>query len=390
MSVGRHSRGYDSYSDEEDFDGYEKPLSRRDRDRMYRSENDLGKRVREISTQTLRETATQTGQNESVVVQSKMVVKKKRRPRSVSTSGTQTVKKESKAKSRSTDRLNEKDPEKSGKAKTKRSKSSNALDSMESESEKPEKPKPKPKPRRSTSADTHLQDQPDNSAVEKENIQDTNKNPYYPQSEGFVPQQYPQGYIMPPVLPGYQGQPGIPMQHYPNYPINSVPQGYPGYPGAQPGVQPVPGANMSALPKQTAPKQRNKSNWEMLCEMTDGQRVRDDVTETGSVASSVFTNNPSGVPNYGNPPGNPYYGNQQFYNYPPPPPGAGYPAPPQQSHVTHKSVPDYENTEFGGLRVETNGPGKQSSWDMLKTLTQQDSTRTQPTAVVKNRNESVV
>lgn len=385
MSINRRTRGYDSYSDEDDFDGYEKPLSRRDRDRMYKSDNDLGKRVRETSTQTLRETATQTGQNESVVVKSPLVVKKRRRPRSVSTAGTQTVKKESKAKTRSTDRLNESmsEPEKKKRTKTKRSKSANALNALDStdsdKSEKP-KPRPKPKPRKSTSADTHLEDQPEKSANQENEI-NAIKNPYYPGSEGFAPQPYPpQGYqIMPPVIPGYQGQPGMPTQQYPNHPPSHAPPSYPGYHNTRPVV---PQMVNNIDPRHQVPKQRNKSNWEMLCEMTDGQRPRDDVTETGSVASSVFTNNAVGYPDYGNPPGNPHYNNQQFYNYPPQP---TYPVPP------HLSIPDYENTEFRANGAAKTGLGKQSSWDTLKVLTDPAAPRTQGTVEVKNsRSESIV
>lgn len=371
------SRGYRSYSDEEDFDGYEKPLSRRDRDRMYKSDNDLGKRVREISTQTLRETATQTGAGQAVIVQSPKVVKKRRKPRSVSTSGTQTIKKESKSKSRSTERLNEKDSDKPRRTKTKRSKSTNAIDAMDSESsdksEKP-KPKPKPKPRKSTSADTHLEDQTDNPGSQ-ENTEEPTKNPYYPGSEGYPVQGYPpQGYpMMPPVPPGYQGQPGIPMQQYPSYPMNGVTQGYPGFQAAQPAA---PQMVNTSTPKQNIPRQRNKSNWEMLCEVT-GQKPRDDITETGSVASSVFTNNP--MSDYGNPTGNPYYSNQGFYSYQSPP--QGYP-------VQHNSVPDYENTDFQGGASQP-APKKQSSWDTLKGLTEQDASTAYP-GRRQDRNESVV
>ena len=384
MSINRRSRGYESYSDEEeDFDGYEKPLSRTDRSRMYRSENDLGKRVREISTQTLRETATQTGQDESVTIQSKVVVKKKRRPRSMSTSGTQTVKKESKTKSRSTDKLNDsdKDTEKKKRTKTKRSKSANALDALDTDSDKSEKPKPrpKPKPRKSTSADTHLEDQPDKSA-KPEMVVDPNAQLYYPGSEGFAPQPYPsQGYPMMP--PGYQGQQGIPLQQYPGYPMSNVPPGYPGYPQGQP--MPPPMVNNSA-PRQPMPKQRNRSNWEMLCEMTDGNRQRDDITETGSVASSVFTNNP-GYHDYVNPSGNAHFPNQKFNNYPPPP---SYPM------ATQHAAPDYENTEYPPRQSQPlSAVGKQSSWDTLKGLTEQSAPppRTQSNGQIKNsRSESVV
>ena len=184
MSIGRHTRGYDDefYSDESDFDGYEKPLSRRDRDRMYRSENDLGRRVKEIATQTLRETATQTGIEEPVTFESKRLVKKKHRSKSLSSSGTQTAKKEKKKKTKSTEKLDEVGKEK-GKTGTKRSKS--VPDMLQTEEIEKPKPKPKPRPRKSASSASHL-DEAVNSGS-KENLADP-KNPYYPQSEGFVPQ----------------------------------------------------------------------------------------------------------------------------------------------------------------------------------------------------------
>ncbi|WAR26412.1 hypothetical protein MAR_012116 [Mya arenaria] len=381
ISVGRYS------DSDEDFDGYEKPLSRKDRERLYRSENDLGRRPKEAGTQTLRETATQTGEGVAVVVQNKMLVKKKKPSKSVSSSGTQTVKK---SKSKSIDNLAEEKgyhSDKEKKRKNKRSKSMNSLENAVDEtdsSEKKEKPKvrPKPRPRKSTSADTMLEEK---KIASQENLAaDPNANPYYPGSEGFVPQQpyYPsQGYQgMPPpagypgqagnfpgqagnypIQPGnFPGQQGVPMQgQYPQYP-GQANSGYPNFQPNQPQQQAHNGL-LSNVPAAQVPKQRNKSNWEMLCEITDSHRERDDITETGSVASSVFTNNPASLPNYGNPP---TY--QQFHNYPPPP-----------KHMLHSnSVPDYENAAYRALNYENADVRAQngiihtsSSWDALKAAT---------------------
>lgn len=396
MSVGRHSRGYDEefYSDDEDLDGYEKPLTRRDRDRMYRSENDLGRRVREIATQTLRETATQTGADESVTFENKRLVKKKRRSKSVSSSGTQTAaKREKKAKTKSTERLddigNVKD--KTSKAATKRSKS--VPDFIGSEELEKPKIKPKPKPRKSTSADTHLDD--NTKSASTENLADPNRNPYYPQSEGFVPPPYPpqQGYPMM-VQPGYPGQHGMPAG-YP-YPMQGAPQGYPGCP-VPPQQQPPTQMTQPQPPQnQAAPRQPRKSNWEMLCEMTDGDYKRDNMAETGSIASSVFTNNPASVQEYGAAYQPPNYSNHQLY--PPVQTGTNQfrPSRPQQhSAGDHEnamrgvSPQDYENVNYGEVKsvpnvLQDDAVRKQSSWEQLQGRTEQRK------PVNNARNESVV
>lgn len=401
MSVGRHSRGYDEefYSDDEDFDGYEKPLTRRDRDRMYRSENDLGRRVREIATQTLRETATQTGADESVTFENKRLVKKKRRSKSVSSSSTQTAaKREKKTKTKSTERLDEigKVRDKMAKTGTKRSKS--VPDFIGSEELERPKIKPKPKPRKSTSADIHLDDNA--KSASKENLADTNRNPYYPQSEGFVPQTYPpqQGYpIM--VPPGYPGQHGMPAG-YP-YPMQGAPQGYPGCP-VPPQQQPPTQMTQPQPPQnQAAPRQPRKSNWEMLCEMTDADYAKDNMAETGSVASSVFTNNPTNVQGYGTSYQPPNYSNHQLY----PPVHAGTNQI-QPSHLQQHSArdyenatrgispQDYENVNYGEVKSVPNvrqddGVRKQSSWDQIQGMTEHPKPANNNTH--KNaRNESVV
>ncbi|XP_060589999.1 serine/arginine repetitive matrix protein 1-like isoform X2 [Ruditapes philippinarum] len=398
ISIGRHTRGYDDefYSDESDFDGYEKPLSRRDRDRMYRSENDLGRRVKEIATQTLRETATQTGIEDSVIFESKRLVKKKRRSKSLSSSATQTAKKEKKKKTKSTEKLDEVGKEK-GKTGTKRSKS--VPDMLHTEELEKPKPKPKPRPRKSTSAATNLDETVTSGSTE--NLADP-KNPYYPQSEGFAPHPYPPqpGYPMM-AQPGYPMQPGVPAGY--QYPMQGVPQGYQGYPA--PSQQQLPPQQMMPPrppPNQAAPRQPRKSNWEKLCEMTDGEYKRDDETETGSIASSVFTNNPASMQGNGPSFQPPAYNMHQFYR-PIQPVINQMQAPPPQTNsvdsyenaVNGGQPQDYENANFRPVNIpagrQDNAMRKQSSWDQLKTMTEPAKPApTQAQQVKNNRTESVV
>lgn len=324
MSVQRHSRGYDSYSDyEEDTDGYEKPLSRQDRNRLYRSENDLGRRNgKEIATQTLRETATQTGTDQAVVMQPKQLVKKKRRAKSVSTAETQTMSKK-KGKGRSKSVATELDsdeksvksemvgnvnkPRKSTLKKTKRSKSVDQL----ADAARTERPKPKPRPRKSTTADAHLEVKSKSAS----NLADMGMQPYYPQSDGFIYEEYmgerPTG--APPAYPGgaVQGQGQYPTGQYPGYQNPpGMQQGYPPYMHPNHPLQEPPPVNYAPQPSMP-PRARTKSNWELLLELTDGSKNPRDGFETGSVASSVFTNNPV-VGNQNN-----YYPGPQYYQQPP-------------------------------------------------------------------------
>jgi len=383
--------------------------------RMYRSENDLGKRSKEIATQTLRETATQTGDGVAVVVEAKRLVKRKKRSKSVSSAGTQTGKKEKgvTAKSKSIEQLavakdsdSDKEKVKKEKRRTKRSKSMNSLENAADDtdaSSKP-KPKPKPKPRKSTSADNMLEEK--TSTTQENQAPEANSNPYYPGSEGFMPQQpyYPsQGYqgVQQTGVPSQPGNYPAQMSNYPGQPGNYPPQssyyaGQGNYPVAGPSGQFLapglqghpPPAMVHNAPVQGVPKKRNKSNWDTLCELTDGQVSQDRDMETNSVASSVFTNNPASLPKYGNPSGNPYYGNQQFYNYPPPPP-----VHPHHGMLHSNSSPDYENAGARALDYENayTGPHSgnlktSSSWDALKAATNQNRGPSDP----RNRTESVV
>ena len=392
MEVMRHSSGYHYYSDEDDYDGYERPLSRRDRDRIYKSETDIGRHLKETSTQTLRETATQTGPNETVDVKSKIILKKKKRSRSTSSSGTQTKKhKNGKSKARGSDSDAElktkiKNTESDTEVKTKGKKSdtdtkkSKGLRHVSSDSEikrkrtkrsksvdeieiKEEKPKPKPKPRKSTSADTHLDDNVHRSASVG-NLVGQNQNYSVPQSEGFVPQT---------MYPGqYYPQPGYPMP---------PPPGYPGYP---PQGQRMPFPPAPAV-QPVASNGRKKSNWEMLCELTENGGPHDDVTETGSVASSVFTNNPNSIPDYGI-----QHANQGFY----PPSGFqqyGYQQPQQPNY---RPVPVPAGYQGGAPGMQPGVPqnktlNKQSSWDALKEVTNPPNQQAAKQNVMTG-NESIV
>ena len=367
MSIMRHSRGYDDYySDEDDYDGYEKPLSRRDRERIYKSETDIGKNLKAVSTQTLRETATQTGPNETVDVKTKVVMKKKHRSKSVSSSGTQTKKNRNgrtKSSSESSDtevnRTQRRKPPKGLKTvhsdselktKTKRSKSVDEI------ANSGVKPKPKPKPRKSTGTD--LDD-----VTKSASMENLGPNPMMsvPQSEGFAPQAMYPGQYYP-----QMGYPMVPPPSYPGHP-GCAPQGQPmqnPYPQPQTfgGMQPA-----APVPSKPTINGRKKSNWEMLCELTDSGYARDDVTETGSVASSVFTNNPQSLPGYGMPPG-----------------GLGY-YPPPVGYQPQMVIPVGQQQMAPAMPKEKT-LNKQSSWDALKQVT----VSSQKEQSGMRRNESIV
>ena len=369
MSIMTHTRGYDDYSDD-DYDGYVKPLSRRDKERIYKSETDIGKNLKAVSTQTLRETATQTGPNETVEVKTKIVMKKKRRSRSVSSLGTQTKKHRNgrtKSSSESSDtevkRTVRKKPSKGLKTvhsdselktKTKRSKSVDEIDHAGVKS------KPKPKPRKSTG--TELDDVKKSASME--NLVGPNPQMSVPPQGMYPGQYYPQmGYPMVPP-PSYPGHPGFAQQARP------MPNQYPP-PQQFSGVQ----------PQQPAVNGRKKSNWEMLCDLTDSGYARDDVTETGSVASSVFTNNPHSLPGYGMPPAGQGY-------YPPP---VGYQQQQQygyQPQMTAPVGPPQGAASMTSGMPQQNTLTKQSSWDALKQVTVSSPQQQQEQGM--RRNESMV
>lgn len=284
----RSERDSDDYDD--DFGGYEKPISRNDHLRMSKSDHDLGRAMKEISTQTLRETATQTGHEQPVTVHTKRVVKKRPRSRSLSAMGTQTQKRE-RTKSRT---------------KSKENVAATSDDETEVKEVKP--PKPKPKPRKSL---TENAAQSDNEGLKKkkrqrsksdanlrlakstEDLKNSSKpvpGPQVPQPSQTVPsnmQSYaPNGVL--PVPPPYttllHGAQQI--QYTPNQqPIMVQAQPFPQ--AAQPTARPLMQPNRPPVPA----KPRNKSNWDMLMEITDKQKAGVP-TDTESIVSSVFTNNP--------------------------------------------------------------------------------------------------
>lgn len=341
----RSRRSYNDYDD--DFGGYEKPISRNDRLRMSRSDHDLGRAMKEISTQTLRETATQTGHEECVVVHTKRIVKRRPRSRSLSAMGTQTQKKE---------------------RTRRRSKSKEDLattDDEQTEKKKPEikpkpKSKPKPKPRKSlTSVDNAVQS--DNEILKRKRskkrsksdahkaksmediTQNSVKEPAVPEPQ--IPHQVHHSHTVPSNLRNY-GPPGdIPVPPpYTTLPHGAQPaqyvtsqgqsvfiqgQGQPIVVQGQPlTVQghPVMNGQQSVRHQQPhnpqnpvisgnrsmahAPRQQKKSNWDTLLELTEKQKAGIP-TDTESIISSVFTSNPP--PTYM--PGQPgYYPYQQGYN----------------------------------------------------------------------------
>ena len=153
---------------------------------------------------------------------------------------------------------------------------------------------------------------------------------------------------------------------------------------------------------QPAPRQPRKSNWEKLCEMTDGEYKRDDVTETGSIASSVFTNNPVGMQGNGPSFQPPAYNMHQFYR-PIQPVINQMQAPPPQTNsvdsyenaIVGGHPQDYENSNFKTTNIpaarQDNAVRKQSSWDQLKNMTEPTKPApTQAQQMKNNRTESVV
>lgn len=334
-------RSYNDY----DFGGYEKPISRNDRLRMSRSDHDLGRAMKEISTQTLRETATQTGLEESVVVHTKRIVKRRPRSRSLSAMGTQTQKKE---------------------RTRRRSKSKEDLattDDEQTEKKKPEikpKPKPKPKPRKSlVSVDNAVQS--DNEILKRKHSKKRSKSDAH---KAKSMEDITQNSVKEPAVPGPQishqvhhshtvpsnranyGPPGaIPVPPpYTTLPHGAQPAQYVASQGQSVFIQgqgqpvvvqgqsltvqghPVMNGQQSVRHQQPhnpqnpvilgnrsmahLPGQPKKSNWDTLLELTEKQKTGIP-TDTESIISSVFTSN--APPTYM--PGQPgYYPYQQGYN----------------------------------------------------------------------------
>lgn len=420
----RSHRSYNDY-DDEDFGGYEKPISRNDRLRMSKSDHDLGRAMKEIATQTLRETATQTGLEQSVVVHPKRIVKKRPRSKSMTAMGTQTSKKE-KTRTKSKEDLASTDDE---------------VD--QTESRKPEiKPKPKPKPRKSlTNADSAVQS--DNEGLKRRRSKkgtkgnahkaksmedvthETNADKAVPGPQ--VPQPVHHSQTVPsnlrtfgppgsiPVPPAYstlnpgsqpaqfitsQGQPVLIQGH--GQPV--LVQGHPAMNAQQPIIFQQP--NNPALVRQVAPGQfpvahapgqPRKSNWETLLEMTEKQKAGIP-TDTESVVSSVFTSNPPPPTYMTGQPG--FYPYQQGYQQQPvqqhlvqqppvqqvpfqsipqqlvpsqmaaqyPPSHGWVPTPPSNNESDHSSSGTSGSGSSTSGMYTTQSQGK-SSWDRLKEMT---------------------
>lgn len=415
----RRSRGHADYDD----DGYVEPISRHENDRMFKSLGDLsGRRADKATraTQTLRETATQTGQDESVVVHSKRVVQRKRRSKSLSATGTQTTNK--KHRSRSKSRTIGDDSDTGDELKNDKREKSKSRESVKDMSEKP-KPKPKPKPRKSQSAVQSESEAPVKSQRKKSKSHDKSEKQKASEADGAteMPQdvlaQPPPGTMM--YAMGPDGQPYL------------VPYGLPPSYSTLPHQQPPVGVvstqapylvnghgQFTVAPPQQAvtmagqipvqgiaqappvPSKPRKSNWEMLCELTEKHKDGETAIETGSVASSVFTNN---IPTH-----------QVVY------PGGGvYPQngqqqapalvmiPPNQSHPAHPFVTPSGALYPSGIPLSVNLPfmgpapaahpspsvgsdlSHNSSWDVLTRLTEQQN-RLQQIQNGGAENESVV
>ena len=160
------------------------------------------------------------------------------------------------------------------------------------------------------------------------------------------------------------------------------------------GQVPVPGVK-PAPPVAAKPR---KSNWEMLCEMTDKQKDGETALETGSISSSVFTNNvPTHQVMY---PGGMSYHPQNGQH----PPAPIIMVPPH--HVHSYTTPSGAPYPLGGpisVNLPPSGPtpaahpspsvgseiSQNSSWDMLTKLTEQQS-RLQQIQNNTAGNESVV
>ncbi|KAK3101787.1 hypothetical protein FSP39_006332 [Pinctada imbricata] len=353
-----YSRDYRDY-DDDDSDGYVQPISRHEKARMFRSLGDLEHERRQATTatQTLRETATQTGKDQNVVMSKKRVVPKKRRSKSLSAAGTQTRK--DKEKARKEGKSSESDTEITKKEK-KRATEANTDTKKKSRPDLPEKPKPKPKPKprksQSVSAVSAKDDasesgeKPERKRKKKKKAASVADNAEIPQTaqNTDVPAQYPSGMAQPYIVPGqpfmqygaphgYQTLPNGQVAPVPGQPFYGVhPQAYgirpPAYPQGQPPQQP---AHVPGKPR--------KSNWELLCQMTDPNNAPpDDVT---SMASSVFTNHlPANCVGYpGMPMGQPSLGQPSVAMAPHSPASVQPPPPGIKGEVTKMAVPPHES-----------------------------------------------
>ncbi|KAL3852368.1 hypothetical protein ACJMK2_016022 [Sinanodonta woodiana] len=310
IDMYKHSGRHGSTGTTDDFDGYERPLSRFDRMRMSKSAGELTYDMREQATQTLRETATQTGHEHSVIFEPKRQVKKKTKVSKVSSSGTQTATKKgglkikiekSNTENESQERTDLSANETAEVKAEKITKSRSNEEAEPSKAEKKKKPitKPKPKPRKSQSAG--IIDGLNKDAEEDQS--GLGNADSLPPPPSIQQQQVLSGIASQPGLMGapaglYYGGPlpGVPPHSYPGQPgapYQTMTQGYPSgiYPQSQMSDQ-------RALPQTqsyNAPRQPRKSNWDLLCELTGTDGNRNDERETASMSSSVFTSNPASI-----------------------------------------------------------------------------------------------
>ncbi|KAK3582024.1 hypothetical protein CHS0354_000265 [Potamilus streckersoni] len=382
IDMYRHSDRHGSTGTTDDFDGYERPLSRFDRMRMSKSAGELTYDMREQATQTLRETATQTGNEHSVIFEPKRRVKKKTKLSKVSSSGTQTATKKGGLKDgkSKTEKESEEKADLSSK-KTTEAKPEQIIKNNEeaepSKAEKKKKPitKPKPKPRKSQSAGVAVS--MDNDAEEDQsglgNADTLPSPPSIQQQQEQQQQQVVRGIASQPSglyyggpLPGvpppsYPGQPGIPYQTM----TQSIPMGYSSglYPQSQ-----LP--NQRILPQTqsyNAPRQPRKSNWDLLCELTGTDGNKSDERETASMASSVFTSNPASVAYTGIYPGqhqpataytHPQFNQMHLPGYPPSQP-AFYPVESSYNQMQH-GYNQFQPIQTGGQNEKGRGQTPQS------------------------------
>ncbi|XP_041349872.1 serine/arginine repetitive matrix protein 2-like [Gigantopelta aegis] len=422
---------------QDDIDAYDdyvihsRPMSKRDRyDRGFKSLGDLEYELREQSTQTLRETATQTGKGHAVVMNPKRVVNKKPLPKHMSSSSTQTAKKTRKdtetesrprtpkPKSKSVDLDTESPIEQNVSAIPKKIKKSSSVSST-SKADKPkrkkqitdassevgDKPqpklKPKPKPRKVTNVGSSADELSDaNSKGSFDGVEEPNAYenvampppgtvPYVGQHVPMtMPQMNPQYMGQPMYVPQYYGPGGVPMVA--QYPVGLPPVAFdPNRPGPvpvmAPGGPPVTGlpppASVSQAPPSSQPStQPSKSKWEMLCSLTDSAEPAHQTAETESVTGSVFSSTPypASTSASGHPHPQPYVPSSVL-----PGPGSAYPATDfvPQTHSSHPSS-NHSSERAGSATSNTAPPPsssmypRKSSWEALKELTDKQYTLT--------------
>lgn len=368
----KRSRDYDDDDDDEyydDEDGYEKPISRREKERMFRSVGDIGRGVTK-STQTLRETATQTGQQEPFKLQPTIVLKKKRKPRSQSVAQTQTqtkAKTKPKPSTRMTKSVSAAVQLDDG-TETKASGSKQPED-IDGNVETPNKGTPRTgtpvhQPGGSpinVTTDGHFVVTGDANIITEpmtfSQPQTVASNQNYPvpmqqqvpvmmqpQNVGmqFVPQQ--QQYVVQPQYtnPGWPNASPQSTQQFQSSGISPM----------QPGPQPAGQQLQPPMHAAGGPSKPRKSNWDMLCEITDRHKTSGS-EETASEMGSVFS-----APGVGQKAVGESYVPLKYGAYPQM----------NSAGTMHQQSPTGFPQQQQHQRPEL---PKQSSWDQLKQLTDQ-------------------